>query len=119
VRRLVAAAGPFYVLAGVMHFVIPQTYMRIMPRRLPAHRELVYASGVAEIVGGAALMHPDRKVRRFGGYFETATLLAVFPANVNMYVNARDFPHIPRWTLLLRLPIQVLFVAWALAAGKR
>jgi uncharacterized membrane protein len=118
-RRLVAAAGPFYVFAGIMHFVIPQTYMRIMPRRLPAHRELVYASGVAEIVGGAALTHPDPKVRRFGGYFETATLLAVFPANVNMYVNARDFPHIPRWTLLLRLPIQVLFVAWALAAGKR
>jgi uncharacterized membrane protein len=119
VRRLLAAAGPFYVFAGVMHFLIPRTYMRIMPRSLPAHRELVYASGVAEIVGGAALMHPDPAVRRFGGYWETATMLAVFPANLNMYVNNDQFPQIPRWTLLLRLPVQVLFIAWALASAKR
>ncbi len=66
-RRLLAAAGPFYVFAGVMHFVIPKVYERIMPPWLPWHRELVYASGVAEAVGGAALMHPDPKVRRFGG----------------------------------------------------
>ncbi|MEA2125086.1 MAG: hypothetical protein QOI80_1868, partial [Solirubrobacteraceae bacterium] len=113
-RRLIAAAGPFYVFAGVMHFVIPKTYMRIMPRRLPAHRELVYASGVAEIVGGVALMHPDPAVRRLGGYFETATMLAVFPANLNMYVNADDYAQIPKRALLARLPVQILFIAWAL-----
>jgi uncharacterized membrane protein len=119
VRRLLAAAGPFYVFAGVMHFLIPRTYMRIMPRRLPAHRELVYASGVAEIVGGAALMHPDPRIRRVGGYFETATMLAVFPANVNMYLNADRYPDVPRPALLARLPVQALFIAWALAAGRR
>ena len=118
-RRVLAAAGPFYVFAGVMHFLIPETYMRIMPRRLPAHRELVYASGVAEIIGGASLMCPDPKVRRAGGYFETATMLAVFPANLNMYLNADDFPQIPRKALLLRLPVQILFIAWAIAAGRR
>jgi uncharacterized membrane protein len=119
VRRLLAAAGPFYVFAGVMHFVMPKPYMRIMPRALPAHRELVYASGVAEMVGGAALMHPDPKVRRLGGYFEIATLLAVFPANLNMYLNADRFPQIPKKALFIRLPVQVLFIAWALAAGRR
>jgi uncharacterized membrane protein len=118
VRRLLAAAGPFYIFAGLMHFVIPKTYMRIMPRQLPAHRELVYASGVAEALGGAALMHPDPKVRRFGGYFETATMLAVFPANVYMYLHAEDFPEVPKRGLLLRLPIQIWFVTWALLAGK-
>lgn len=118
-RRVLAAAGPFYVFAGVMHFVIPRTYERIIPRWLPRHRELVYASGVAEMAGGLALMHPDPQVRRAGALFETATLLAVFPANLNMYLNADRFPQVPRKALLLRLPVQVLFVAWALAAGKR
>jgi uncharacterized membrane protein len=119
VRRLLEAAGPFYIFAGLMHFVIPKTYMRIMPRQLPAHRELVYASGVAEALGGAALMHPDPKVRRFGGYFETATMVAVFPANVYMYLRADDFPEVPKRALLLRLPVQIWFVAWALLAGRR
>jgi uncharacterized membrane protein len=119
VRRLLAAAGPFYIFAGLMHFVIPKTYMRIMPRWLPAHRELVYASGVAEALGGAALMHPDPNVRRLGGYFETATMVAVFPANLNMYLIAGDYPEVPKPALLIRLPVQILFIAWALAAGKR
>ena len=118
-RRVLAAAGPFYVFAGVMHFVIPKTYMRIMPPRLPAHRELVYASGVAEMLGGAALMHPDPRVRRFGGWFETATMLAVFPANVYMAVKADEFPEVPKPALYARLPVQALFVAWALAAARR
>lgn len=120
-RRLLAAAGPFYVFAGVMHFVMPKVYERIMPPWLPWHRELVYASGVAEAVGGAALMHPDPKVRRFGGYFETATMLGVFPANVWMTVNHKKFKEVPGGlpVLIARLPLQVGFIAWALAAGAR
>ena len=39
-----------------------------MPRYLPAHRELVYASGVAEIAGGAGVLHPRTRARaRAGG----------------------------------------------------
>lgn len=118
-RRLLAAAGPFYVFSGVLHFLIPKTYMRIMPPQLPAHRELVYASGVAEAVGGAALMHPDPKVRRFGGWFETLTMVAVFPANCYMALNADRFKEVPKPALWARLPVQGLFIAWALAAGRR
>ena len=118
-RRLLDAAGPFFVFAGVMHFLIPKTYERIMPPRLPAHRELVYASGVAEIVGGAALMHPAATVRRFGGLFETATMIAVFPANCYMALNPDRFREVPRAALWARLPLQAGFIAWALAAAKR
>jgi uncharacterized membrane protein len=118
-RRLLAAAGPFYVFAGVMHFVMPKVYERIMPPWLPWHRELVYASGVAEAVGGAALMHPDPKVRRFGGWFETATMLGVFPANVYMALNPAKYSQVPKAGLYGRLPLQIGFIAWALAAAKR
>lgn len=109
--------GPFFVFAGIMHFVIPRTYESIVPEWLPARRAVVYASGVAEIAGGAAIMH--RRTRRAGAHWSVATLLAVFPANVHMALHPERFP-VPggRLALYARLPIQALFVAWARAAGR-
>lgn len=109
--------GPFFVFAGIMHFVIPRTYESIVPDGLPARRAIVYASGVAEIAGGAAILHP--RTRRAGSLFSIATLLAVFPANVHMALHPERFP-VPggKAALYVRLPIQLLFLAWARAAGR-
>jgi len=112
------AVGPIFVIAGAMHFVVPKSYMAMMPRYLPAHRELVYASGVAEIAGGAGLMHP--RTRSWAGWWLIATLVAVFPANVNMAMNPdRYAQHIPggRRALIARLPLQAALIAWVRAAG--
>lgn len=111
-------AGPVMTFAGVMHFVRPRWYMRIMPRYLPAHRELVYASGVAEMAGALGTLHP--RTRRPAGLFLIATLIAVFPANVDMAVRAEDFPDVPggRAALLARLPLQALFVYWVWQATQ-
>jgi uncharacterized membrane protein len=100
-----------------MHFIIPRTYESIVPDQLPAKRALVYASGVAEIVGGAAVLHS--RTRRAGSLFSIATLLAVFPANVHMALHPERYP-VPggRRSLYLRLPVQLLFIAWARAAGR-
>lgn len=118
-RRVLEAAGPFFIGAGVLHFLIPRTYERIVPPWLPVQRELVYASGVAEAIGGVALLHADPRVRRLGGWLEAATMLGVFPANVHMALNAEDFKPVPRPALYARLPLQAAFVAWALAAARR
>jgi len=109
--------GPFFVFAGLMHFVVPRTYEAIVPPRLPARRALVYASGVAEIAGGIGVMHP--RTRRLASWWSVATLVAVFPANVNMALNADRFK-VPGGApaLWLRLPVQALFVRWAFAAGR-
>ena len=37
-------AGPLFIATGFMHFVIPHSYIKILPRYLPAQRELVYAA---------------------------------------------------------------------------
>ena len=112
-------AGPVMTLAGVMHFVKPHWYERIMPPYVPAQRELVYASGVAEIVGALGTMHP--RTRRRAGLFLIATLVAVFPANVHMAVNAGDFEDVPGGaaSLWARLPLQALFVYWVWRATQR
>jgi uncharacterized membrane protein len=107
--------GPLFIVTGVLHFLIPRTYEAIMPDYLPAQRELVYASGVAEIAGGAGLLHP--RTRRYGMWLSIATLVAVFPANLHMALNAEkyDFPPAALWA---RLPLQALLIAWAWAAGR-
>ena len=58
-----------------MHFVIPRAYESIVPDYLPAHRTLVYASGIAEIAGGAAVLHS--RTRAAGSWWSIATLVAV------------------------------------------
>jgi uncharacterized membrane protein len=112
-RRL---CGPFFVLAGALHFARPRLYEAIVPPWLPRHRELVYASGVAEIVGGAGLMTP---LRRPAGWWLVATLVAVFPANVHMALHPDDY-RVPggRTALLARLPFQLAFVAWIRSAMR-
>jgi len=109
--------GPFFVFAGIMHFVIPRSYEAIVPDWLPARRELVYVSGVAEIAGGAGVMHP--RTRRLASWWSVAALLAVFPANLQMAFHPERY-RVPggRLALWVRLPVQGLFIAWALAAGR-
>lgn len=115
--RAARTFGPFFIFAGVMHFIVPRTYESIVPESLPAKRELVYASGVAEILGGVGVLHPS--TRRAASRWSVATLLAVFPANVQMAVNHERYP-VPggRAALLARLPLQALAIAWAHAARR-
>jgi uncharacterized membrane protein len=110
--------GPLFVFTGTMHFVIPKVYESIMPDYLPAHRQLVYASGVAEIAGGLGAM--NERTKRAASWLNIATLLAVFPANLNMALHPERYPDVPggRTSLLMRLPGQALLIAWAYAAGR-
>jgi uncharacterized membrane protein len=104
--RIVAAT--FWVLAGAMHFIIPRQYEAIVPPYLARWRkEIVVASGIAEIAGGVAVL-PDA-TRRGARWWLLATLVAVYPANIHMAVNSKDFPKIPAAALWARLPVQGLF----------
>ncbi|MEA2330219.1 MAG: hypothetical protein QOH58_357 [Thermoleophilaceae bacterium] len=112
----VGAAG-FWIVAGVMHFVIPRSYEAIVPPRLERwKRELVVASGVAEIAGGVAVL-PER-TRRGARWCLLATLAAVYPANIHMAVNAERFRRIPEAALWARLPVQFVF-GWITWRGTR
>ncbi len=114
-RRLV---GPFFVVAGALHFVVPRTYKRIIPEWVPTPEAMVYASGVAEIAGGVGMMVPAR--RRLAGWWLMATMAGVFPANLHMALNAEDYPQVPGGAVSLwaRLPFQGVFIAWILDAMR-
>lgn len=103
--------GWAFVATGVLHFLRPKMYEQIMPDYLPAHRELVYASGVTEAVGGLAVLHP--KTRVFGGWLLLLTIIGVYPANVHMALHPERYPQIPKAALYARLPLQLPMLLWA------
>ena len=113
-QRLLAL---FFTAAGTLHFLRPQMYVEIMPSYVPAHRELVFASGAAEIAGAVLVVFP--RTRRLGGLWLTATLVAVFPANLNMALDPERYASIPPALLWARLPVQGLLIWWALRATRR
>lgn len=108
-----------FVFAGIMHFVIPGQYVRIMPPWLPLHRALVYLSGVLEIAGGLGLLVP--RTRRAAGIGLVLLLIAVWPANLQMLLNARAAGASAgsQILLLLRLPLQLVLMAWVWRASRR
>ena len=102
--------GAFFLFAGTMHFLRPKPYVAIVPDLLPRKREIVFASGVAELAGGAGVLVPG--TRRLAGWWLIATLIAIFPANINMAVNAERFRMVPEPLLWARLPLQAGIVYW-------
>jgi uncharacterized membrane protein len=101
--------------AGVMHFVVPGTYARIVPKSLGHAQELVYASGVAELAVAGAVAHP--RTRATGGRLAALLFVAVFPANVSMALDSSLPPRLHRGALV-RLPLQIPLVVWALRVGR-
>lgn len=97
--------GVLFIIAGVNNFLRADFYTKIMPSYLSAHLSLVYLSGFFEVLGGAGLL--INRLRRLAGF----GLIAVFPANVDMVIHAQNFPSIPFWALVARLPLQFVLMA--------
>ncbi len=120
IQRLRTLAGPFFVFAGAMHFIAPRPYRAIVPRWVPAPEATVAVSGVAEIAGGVGLMAARGTARRWAGRWLVATLVAVFPANIEMALHPERYPKVPggQTALWARLPLQAVFIAWVLGAAQ-
>ena len=113
-RLLLYLMGAFYILAGLNHFRSPELYVQIMPPYLPWQLELVYLSGIAEIVCGIGVLIPRTRV--LAAWATIALLIAIFPANVHVALynvplaGAEQGAGIWNW---VRLPLQLVLIAWA------
>lgn len=111
-----------FAAAGVMHFVTPEIFISIVPRWLPSWlpgaRTLVYVSGVVEILGAIGLLVPS--IRALAAYLLIALLIVVFPANIQMLIDARAHDAAGWWIAALwtRLPLQIALIWWVWQAGQ-
>lgn len=100
-----------YIMAGMMHFIKPKVYLRIMPKYLPAHRALVYLSGVAEIVFGVGLLIDKFRNTSVIGILVLLTLF--LSVHSYMLTEEKAAAGIPQWILWLRIPLQFGLMYWA------
>lgn len=114
-----------FVTSGVIHLVRPQVFEDTIPPQLPAHRELVLVSGVAELAGAVGMWLP--RTRRVAGMASALLLVAVFPANVQMTLDAAEAvqtkgssPERIAWLsgTVARLPLQLPLIRAAWRAGR-
>ena len=101
------------IVAGITHFIAPDTYVKIVPPQLPYPEAIVYISGFFEILGGIGLLVPF--VSQAAAWGLVLLLIAVYPANINMAVNNIHLDNVPdgNWFQAIRLPFQFVLIAWA------
>lgn len=114
IARLLLALA--YAAVGVIHLKSPEGFLPIMPDWVPWPREVVLATGLAEIAGAIGLMIP--RLRRAAAWGLAAYAVCVFPANIKHAAEAIALGgqvlgwgyHGPR---LLAQPVIVWWALWA------
>ena len=123
--RDIAGLAGLFITSGTTHLVRPDVFEPLVPNSLPRRRELIYASGVAELLCAAGLLHP--RTRRYAGWASAVLLVAILPGNVQMSAN-HGKRAARRGTLaakaafagtLARLPLQLPLIRTALKAAGR
>ena len=103
------------IMAGINHFneeMIPMM-LATMPNYLPYHTELVYISGIIEIISGFMTLY--WKTRNYGLYLIILTVIGVYPANIHMYLN-KSVQKKLGWTQMqtnIRMVLQLTFIGLA------
>jgi uncharacterized membrane protein len=106
-----------FLVSGTVHLVKPEVYEPLMPSWVPAHREVILASGVAELVGALGMMFGP--TRRLAGLASAALLLGVYPGNIKMAVDASKTRSTGfKAAAYARLPLQLPMIRGAWRAGK-
>ena len=115
---LVSSLAGVLVSAGALHFAVPAPYASIVPRVLGAPRVWVALSGLAEVACGVGVALP--RSRRGAAWASAALFVAVFPANVQMALDADGGGGLATNPVVAwgRLPLQVPLVLWAVAVAR-
>ena len=113
-RASIYFMGFSYIIVGITHFTNADFFLKIMPPYLPFHLELVYLSGLIEIVLGTLLML--KKYQSLAAWGIIALLIAVYPANIYLAFNEIPQKAIGTSQFLaswVRLPLQFVFLGIA------
>ncbi|QRY61609.1 hypothetical protein JVX90_14460 [Gordonia sp. PDNC005] len=116
-ERLTRVLSAILLVPGVLHFLAPKPFDEIVPDEVPGDKRMwTYASGVAEVGLGAAVLIP--RTRRTAAGLAAALFIAVFPANVNMIRLWVDKSALMKSIAWARLPLQIPLIVLALLVRR-
>src|SRR5437763_1663160 len=106
----------FYIIAGINHFKNPVFYLKIMPQYVPAHSQIIFVTGIFEIVFGSSLL--ISKIRPTAARLIMLMLIAFLPVHIQMIIDT--YPVFDKMFVLsvIRLPLQFVLIWWAYKVGK-
>ena len=113
-RRLLATA---YLMAGLLHMTVPRPFLRITPGWVPFPHEVIFLTGICEVLGAIGLLVP--RTRRLAGLLLALYAVCVFPANIKHAIDDLSAgTGLGLWYHVPRLLAQPLILRWALIAGE-
>lgn len=106
------AMGVMLLVTGISHFTATDTMVEMMPDMLPWKRELVYFTGICELLAILGLIW--EKTRRLAAVLLIVFFIAVLPANVVGSLKQVQMGGMEYGTayLLFRIPLQIFFIWW-------
>ncbi len=114
------ALSAMLLLTASGHFIFPKGMSMMVPGFIPFKTELIYLTGVFEIVAAIGLFVPSFRI--LTGWFLIAFLVLMLPANIYASINhinyqsgTFDGPGLSY--LWFRIPLQILFIAWTYFAA--
>ncbi len=110
----------FYAVAGVFHLTTPAPFLTVVPDWVPMPEAVVLWTGIAELLGAAALALAQpwsARLRRAGGIGLALYAMCVFPANIEHFAQdmarqddgLRLAYHVPR---MFAQPLIVWLALW-------
>lgn len=103
------------VFTAVAHFVFTKGMAKILPDLIPYKIEIIYLTGIIEIVAAIGLLTPSFRV--ITAWLLIAFFILILPANIYASIKQIDYQ---KGTadgnglnyLWFRIPLQILFIVW-------
>ena len=107
-----------YLVAGLLHLVVPGGFVLIVPNFLPGHETTIFITGILEIAGATGLLF--KRFRYAAGIGLAAYAICVFPANINHALSGIQVGGFPTswWYHGPRFLLQPILVWWALYCAE-
>lgn len=103
------------LFTSVAHFAFTEGMILMMPSFMPFKKEIVYLTGVLELVLAISLLFPQTR------YFASVIIIIFFifllPANISaaikhVNIEKADFSGDGLGYLWFRIPLQLIFILW-------
>jgi uncharacterized membrane protein len=118
-KRARVGLSLFFIFTSVGHFIRTEEMAAMLPPSVPYRVELIYVTGVFELLGAAGVWIP--RLVRLTGLLLILMLIGLLPANVYSAINRVDFGGHgagPAY-LLVRVPFQLFTIWWTYFATEQ
>jgi uncharacterized membrane protein len=114
-----ASMAVMLIITGISHFTNTDELVAMMPDAMPVKRELVYFTGVVELLAVVGLLWS--KTARLASILLIIFFVLVLPANIAGSLKSVQFGGMEYgpWYLLFRIPLQIFFIWWIWYFGIR